>query len=648
MRLICLLGIIITLFLIAACGLRSVDERSTATRADGTSRESPHDRSRSTYACAVTSPTPGAASTGSGGRAGGVGWRSSYGDPVSGRIAEGKLRGADGHDAAEARMTELNHIATVSPTVANMLSTRIGEVEDDLTTGARDLGPGAGGEKLPPKAKAPVRPGDAPAMPVRPAWLPPPPGQLTAGSWKEAWDPRSLPAFLARTLTAEDADRATALTQRQVRVRVVDAAGRPVGGACVWFPGSAVATSRQDGWASASLPADPQASLTVTVTPAGALDYKAIPVPVAADGSTVITTVAVQSAPTRSLDLALVIDTTGSMGDELQFLKRELSGILATIQARHPTLALRVGIVAYKDVSDEYVTRITPLGGLDAAQAALDGLSAGGGGDEPEALDTALEATAGLAWGEPAPGSVRLALVVADAPAHPGKLAGVLAAAGRLSASGVAVIPVAGSGASPMAEATLRLTAAATGGTYTWLTDDSGIGAAHGEPHVPWYRVEHLNRLLVRLIDGEIRGEVLPPGSTEVIRTVGTPPTDAVVVSPLTAALMQSGGLPSRQTRPGLRLVAWDRYETEIEIGDGGAATVITRSGTTELLRCPSTATTAADGTLIIRPKDAAIVQTPAGPWAPDSFAIAPDGTVRVIDAHDQQATGQATAPGGG
>ena len=43
-----------------------------------------------------------------------------------------------------------------------------------------------------------------------------------------------------------------------------------------------------------------------------------------------------------------------------------------------------------------------------------------------------------------------------------------------------------------------------TGGTYTFLTDDSGIGGSHLEPTVGDYEVEHLNDMLVRIIEDYI------------------------------------------------------------------------------------------------------------------------------------------------
>jgi len=43
--------------------------------------------------------------------------------------------------------------------------------------------------------------------------------------------------------------------------------------------------------------------------------------------------------------------------------------------------------------------------------------------------------------------------------------------------------------------------ASATGGTYLFLTDDSGIGSDHLEPAVGEYEVTLLNDLLVEVIN---------------------------------------------------------------------------------------------------------------------------------------------------
>ncbi|MEF9479208.1 hypothetical protein OWR28_17025 [Chryseobacterium sp. 1B4] len=46
----------------------------------------------------------------------------------------------------------------------------------------------------------------------------------------------------------------------------------------------------------------------------------------------------------------------------------------------------------------------------------------------------------------------------------------------------------------------MRTFALLTNGTYTFLTDDSGIGNSHIKPTIDSYEVEKLNDLLLRLI----------------------------------------------------------------------------------------------------------------------------------------------------
>jgi Mg-chelatase subunit ChlD len=117
------------------------------------------------------------------------------------------------------------------------------------------------------------------------------------------------------------------------------------------------------------------------------------------------------------LDIAFVLDTTGSMGEEINRLKSFIEIIYRNLAETKPKPLLRFSLVLYKDRGDEYVTRVVPFtADLDSFAAELDKVTAGGGGDEPEDLQSALQnAIQGLAW---APGGVRLAFVVTDAPPH--------------------------------------------------------------------------------------------------------------------------------------------------------------------------------------------------------------------------------------
>ena len=65
---------------------------------------------------------------------------------------------------------------------------------------------------------------------------------------------------------------------------------------------------------------------------------------------------------------------------------------------------------------------------------------------------------------------------------------------------GIKLIPVAASGVDKDTEFMLRFFDVATGGTYVFLTDDSGIGNSHIKASVGNYNVESLTDIMIRLI----------------------------------------------------------------------------------------------------------------------------------------------------
>jgi hypothetical protein len=93
---------------------------------------------------------------------------------------------------------------------------------------------------------------------------------------------------------------------------------------------------------------------------------------------------------------------------------------------------------------------------------------------------------------------------VLDAPPHgdSATLARVRAAIASAAQKGIRVIPVSASGIDKPTEFLLRFFAVATGGTYVFLTDDSGIGDPHLDPSptIGPFQVEFLNQLLARVI----------------------------------------------------------------------------------------------------------------------------------------------------
>ena len=207
------------------------------------------------------------------------------------------------------------------------------------------------------------------------------------------------------------------------------------------------------------------------------------------------------NAPTRA-DVVFVFDATGSMGDELEYIKVEFADIINRIQSEHSMVNFRLGATFYRDEGDEYVTRQQPLtGGFTTVGDFIEAQSAAGGGDYPEAVHSALQdAVSNQQWAGSA--RARLVFIILDAPPHKQQAVinriqeEVVAAAQE----GIKIIPVAASGVNKETEFLLRAMAIATNGTYTFITDHSGIGNDHLEPTIGDYEVEYLNDLIVRLI----------------------------------------------------------------------------------------------------------------------------------------------------
>lgn len=200
-------------------------------------------------------------------------------------------------------------------------------------------------------------------------------------------------------------------------------------------------------------------------------------------------------------DIAFIVDATGSMGDEIDFLKSDLDNIIENAKSGN-NVDMRTAAVVYRDEGDDYLTRYDNFSSdLSKTQAFISKQNAGGGGDTPEAVHSALEtALQNLSWNESA--RARIAFFILDAPAHhEDKIIKSLQKSIKLFAkNGIKLIPVAASGVDKPTEFMLRFFDLATGGTYVFLTDDSGIGNHHMEASVGDFEVEILADLMARLI----------------------------------------------------------------------------------------------------------------------------------------------------
>jgi hypothetical protein len=232
---------------------------------------------------------------------------------------------------------------------------------------------------------------------------------------------------------------------------------------------------------------------------------------------------AAEPAAHVTLDIALVIDTTGSMGDELRYLQSEFDALSSAIEAQYPQAEQRWALVVYRDEGDEYVTRSFDFEGAgEAFRTRLGAQSAGGGGDYPEASDAALAAMNQLAWRSD-PATARLAFWVADAPHHADRASALAAAVDVAASQDVHLYPVASSGVDDLTEYAMRAAAQLTLGRYLFLTDDSGVGGEHKEPSIPCYFVTRLDDAILRMVDIEMSGVYHEPVAVDVIRAGGDP-----------------------------------------------------------------------------------------------------------------------------
>ncbi len=208
------------------------------------------------------------------------------------------------------------------------------------------------------------------------------------------------------------------------------------------------------------------------------------------------------SSHSNKVELCFIVDATGSMGDELEFLKDDLEDVINVVLADNSSLVIHTASVFYRDVEDEYVTRVSNFS--DDFMETIDFIRdqrADGGGDTPEAVHSALDkAIDKLQWSQHA--RTRIAFLLLDAPPHhePQVVNDLQKSIELAAKKGIKIIPITASGIDKETEFLMRFFSIATNGTYVFITDDSGIGNDHLEASVGDYEVQFLNDLMVRLI----------------------------------------------------------------------------------------------------------------------------------------------------
>lgn len=183
------------------------------------------------------------------------------------------------------------------------------------------------------------------------------------------------------------------------------------------------------------------------------------------------------------LDIVFILDTTGSMGEEINRLKATIEIIKLNLTSLSSRPKVRFGMVLYKDIGDEYRTRVIPLtGSLPGFQRDLDLVEASGGGDTPEDLQAALEAAmTHLDWNR---NGIRLSFIITDAPPHLDyeQEYTYIEASKAARREGIKIYSVGTGGLDLMGEYILRQISQYTGAKYIFLTYGEEGESEGGEP----------------------------------------------------------------------------------------------------------------------------------------------------------------------
>ena len=120
-----------------------------------------------------------------------------------------------------------------------------------------------------------------------------------------------------------------------------------------------------------------------------------------------------------TVEVAFVLDTTGSMGGLIEGAKRKIWSIATAIVDSNPDADVRMGLVAYRDLGDDYVTKTFDLTtDIQDLYSRLLELKARGGGDWPESVNEALDVAVNKLQWTLGSDARRIVFLVGDAPPH--------------------------------------------------------------------------------------------------------------------------------------------------------------------------------------------------------------------------------------
>ena len=205
------------------------------------------------------------------------------------------------------------------------------------------------------------------------------------------------------------------------------------------------------------------------------------------------------------LDVLFLLDSTGSMADEIHRIKSTLHSIARQVSNLPSNPNLKFGMVSYRDRGDNYVTRLYKFDSdVKRFSQSIDEVRADGGYDYPESLNQALhEAVNDMKWRS---GAIRLIFLIADAPPHLDYPQDEDYAVEMVRAreKGIKVFSVASSGLDEQGEYIFRQIAQQTMGRFIFILEEGPQGNLETPHSVEQYSVNQLDSLIIRLIREEL------------------------------------------------------------------------------------------------------------------------------------------------
>lgn len=205
----------------------------------------------------------------------------------------------------------------------------------------------------------------------------------------------------------------------------------------------------------------------------------------------------------KNVDLLFVMDATESMSKEFEALKNDIFDAIEIVKTENPKIVYNLGCILYRDTGELYVTKaLNFTDKFSKLNRFLINENAAGGGDTPEAVDSALSvALTKMEWSVNA--RARLLFLVMDSPPHYSveKLKRLHYLISLAAEKGVHIIPVTINGIDRATDYLARSLALVTNGKYIFITNPKEDQSRFQELRYYTYPIEYFNKLLAKIIN---------------------------------------------------------------------------------------------------------------------------------------------------